>query len=186
MGQRDTPPVPGRDADRAEPPGQFFCDDGWAAERRDAIRCAAALLAMLLAIDGGSGHLTALRAAGWTLLAVLLFVVLLPQRVTAGDGWLASRGLLRKRTVHTDRLVAVRWSDGVAQRLVLRDLDGVRVEVDLRVLTANPQLWRRLDAGARVSLGRGTLLCGATALRQLSRRIDGDTARSVFRASGLE
>ncbi|MFD9219283.1 hypothetical protein ACFWDI_04460 [Streptomyces sp. NPDC060064] len=137
-------------------------------------------------IDCGSGGLTMLRAALWAGLAILLFVVLLPPRVTAGEGWLASRGLLRQRKVRTDCLVAVRWSDGVAQRLVLRDLDGGRVELDPHVLIANPQLWRLLDAGARTSLDRGTLLCGATALRQLSRRIDGETAHSVFKVSGLE
>ncbi|WP_329158352.1 hypothetical protein OHB49_05315 [Streptomyces sp. NBC_01717] len=72
----------------------------------------------------------------------------------------------------------MRWSDGVSLRLVLRDLDGARVEVDPRVLIANPHLWQLLDAGARSSLGRGTLLCGATALRQLSERIDRETAHS--------
>ncbi|MFD3484717.1 hypothetical protein [Streptomyces sp. NPDC058665] len=45
---------------------------------------------------------------------------------------MASRGLLRERTVRTDRLVSVRWSDGVAQRLIPRDLDGGSVEVDPR------------------------------------------------------
>ncbi|MGW2563228.1 hypothetical protein ACWCXB_29175 [Streptomyces sp. NPDC001514] len=119
-------------------------------------------------------------------LATLLFVVLLPPRVTAGEGWLASRTLLRKRRVRTDQLVAVRWSDGVAQRLVLRGLDGGRVELDPRVLIASPQLWRQLDAGARTSLGRGTLLCGATALKVLSRRIDGETAQTVFKVPGLD
>ena len=72
----------------------------------------------------------------------------------------------------------MRWSDGVSLGLVLRDLDGARVEVDPRVLIANPHLWQLLDAGARSSLGRGTLLCGATALRQLSERIDRETAHS--------
>ncbi|MCX4820164.1 hypothetical protein OG883_09645 [Streptomyces sp. NBC_01142] len=186
MEQRETRCVPGRDAGRAEPPGSPSADHGRSGERQAAIRCAALLLAMLLLIDVGSGGLTTVRAVLWTGLAVLLFVVLLPPRVTAGEGWLASRGLLRERTVRTDRLVSVRWSDGVAQRLVLRDLDGGRVELDPRVLVANPRLWRLLDAGARTSLGRGTLLYGAAALRQLSRRIDGETVRSVFTVSGLE
>ncbi|MCP3819303.1 hypothetical protein NLX86_14685 [Streptomyces sp. A3M-1-3] len=185
MGRRITRSVPGRDADRAEPPGKPASDDGWAADLKAAAGCATLLLALLLLIDGASGGLTAPRAVLWAALAVLLFVLLLPARVTAGEGWLASRGLLRERRVCTDRLVAVRWSDGVAQRLVLRDVDGARVEVDPRVLVANPHLWRLLDAGARSSLGRGTLLCGATALKQLSRRIDGETAQSVFKISGL-
>ncbi|WP_246340818.1 hypothetical protein [Streptomyces lunaelactis] len=187
MGRRITRSVPGRAAaDRAEPPGKHASDDGWAGDLRAAIGCATSLVAMLLLIDGISGGLTTPRAVLWAALAVLLFVLLLPARVTAGEGWLASRGLLRERCVQTDRLVAVRWSDGVAQRLVLRDMDGARVELDPRVLIANPQLWRLLDAGARVSLGRGTLLCGATALNQLSRRIDGETAEAVFKVSGLE
>ncbi|MFK4227154.1 hypothetical protein [Streptomyces sp. NPDC019890] len=152
---------------------------------RSAVGCATLLLCLLLVIDGGSGALTFASAALWTALAILLFVVLLPARVTAGEGWLASRGLLRERRVRTDCLVAVRWSDGVAQRLVLRDLDGGRVELDPRVLVANPPLWRLLDEGARTSLGRGTLLSGATALKQMSRRIDGETAHSVFKISGL-
>ncbi|WP_455351949.1 hypothetical protein [Streptomyces sp. SYSU K217416] len=88
--------------------------------------------------------------------------------------------------MRTDQLVAVRWSDGVAQRLILRDLHGGRVELDPRVLVANSQLWRLLDEGARASLGRGTLLCGAIALKQLSQRIDGETAQSVSKVSGLD
>ncbi|WP_405808559.1 hypothetical protein OG729_27750 [Streptomyces sp. NBC_00210] len=184
--ERRTGSAPGHDADRVEPAGKHAADTGWTGERRAALRYAAALLALLLLIDWGTGGLTVLRAALWTGLAILLLVVLLPPRVTAGEGWLASRGLLRERRVRTDRLMAVRWSDGVAQRLVLRDLDGGRVEVDPRVFTANPELWHLLDAGARISLGRGTLLSGATALKQLSQRIDGESARLVFKVSGLE
>ncbi|WP_455358799.1 hypothetical protein [Streptomyces sp. SYSU K21746] len=48
------------------------------------------LLALLLLTDGASGGITVPRAVLWTGLAVLLFVVLLPPRVTAGEGWLAS------------------------------------------------------------------------------------------------
>lgn len=183
--ERSTRSVSGRDADRVEPPGQHASNTDWAGELRTAIGCATLLFALLLLVDGASGRLTAPRAVLWTGLATLLFVVLLPARVTAGEGWLASRGILRKQRVRTDQLVAVRWSDGVAQRLVLRDLEGGRIELDPRVLVANPQLWRHLDAGARASLGRGTLLCGATALKQLSRRIDGETAQTVFKVSGL-
>ncbi|MFG2628590.1 hypothetical protein [Streptomyces sp. NPDC048473] len=183
---RSTRPVPGRGADRVEPPGTHASNTGRAGELRSAIGCATLLLATLLLLDGASGGLTAPRAALWTGLAALLFVVLLPPRVTAGEGWLASHRLLRERRVRTDQLVAVRWSDGVAQRLILRDLDGGRVELDPQVLVANPRLWRLLDAGARVSLGRGTLLCGATALEQLSRRIDGESTQTVFKVSGLE
>lgn len=183
---RSTRSVPGRDSDRVEPPGTYASNAGWACELRAATGYATLLVALLLMVDGAAGRLTAPRAVLWTGLAVLLFVVLLPVRVTAGEGWLGSRGLLRERRVRTDQLVAVRWSDDVAQRLVLRDLDGGRVELDPRVLVDNPQLWRLLDAGARTSLGRGTLLCGATALKHLSRRIDGETAQTVLKISGLD
>ncbi|GGJ84063.1 hypothetical protein GCM10011583_14620 [Streptomyces camponoticapitis] len=179
------PATPGRDTGGAGPAGDSGCDENWAGERRFAIRCSALLLALFLVVDGGSGHLTALRAVVWTALTVLLFVVLLPARVSAGEDWIASRELLRERTVRTDRLVSVRWSDGVAQRLVLRDLDGDSVEVDPRVLVANPRLWHLLDRGARTSLGRGTLLYGATEMRQLAQRVERDAAKTVFKVSGL-
>jgi hypothetical protein len=37
---------------------------------------------------------------------------------------------------------------------------------------------------ARACLADGLLLCGATAMRQLSARIDRDTACTIFEASG--
>lgn len=129
---------------------------------------------------------TWLRILLWTTLATTLFVVLVPPRVRAGAGWLSSRGLLRAHTVRTDRLVSVRWSDGVAQRLVLRDTDGCRVEVDPRVFVANPALWHRLDQDTRACVEHGTMLCGVTVLRQLAERIDRRTAQTVFQVSGLE
>ncbi|MDX3769106.1 MULTISPECIES: hypothetical protein [unclassified Streptomyces] len=185
MGRNVTQCVPRHDADRGNPPGTTASDDGWSAEVRAACGCSALLLGLLLLIDVGSGRITGLRALMWVALALLLLVVLVPPRVTAGEGWLASRGLLRRRRVRTDRLVGVRWSDGVSLRLVLRDLDGARVELDPRVLIANPQLWQLLDAGARSSLGRGTLLCGATALSQLSERIDREAAHSRSTRAGM-
>jgi hypothetical protein len=106
--------------------------------------------------------------------------------VSAGTGWLATRRLLRTRRVRTDLLVAVRPLDGVAQRLVLRDALGNRVEIDPEVLPRNPDLWHLLDEGARVSEAAGTLLCGTTALHRLARRVDRETAMGVFRASGME
>ncbi|UQA95497.1 hypothetical protein [Streptomyces halobius] len=122
----------------------------------------------------------------WTALALVLFAVLYPSRVTADEHWLASRGLLRTRRVRTDLLVLVRRGDGVAPRLVLRDAVGGRVELDPKVLTANPVLWHRLDQGVRRSRGRGLLRCGAAPLQALADRIDHDGARAVFEASGLE
>ncbi|MER5905160.1 hypothetical protein ABT150_34630 [Streptomyces mirabilis] len=87
-------------------------DRRWAGDLRSSIRCAAVLLALLLVIDRGEGTLTALRAALWAGLGALLFLVLYPPRVTAGEGRLSSRGLLRKRRVRTDLLVSVRCLDG--------------------------------------------------------------------------
>ncbi|MFE6668114.1 hypothetical protein ACFVFH_31720 [Streptomyces sp. NPDC057697] len=161
-------------------------DDGWPADRRFAVHCSVTLLGLLTVVDAAAGHLTWPRALLWTGLAALLCAVLVPPRVRAGTGWLSSRGLLRRRTVRTDRLVSVRWSDGVAQRMVLRDTEGGRVEVDPEVFLANPALWHRLDEDARGCVARGTLRCGVTALRQLSDRIDRGHARTVFRISGLE
>ncbi|KUL42673.1 hypothetical protein [Streptomyces regalis] len=43
-------------------------------------------------------------------------------------------------------------SDGVAQRLVLRDTDGERLVLDPRVLVANPLLLHHLDQGVHRSL----------------------------------
>ncbi|WP_329116973.1 hypothetical protein [Streptomyces sp. NBC_01465] len=153
---------------------------------RAAAFCAAALLAMLLLVDGGRGSLSVLRGGIWGALAVALFVVLYPPRVTAGDDWLAVRGLLRERRVSTRQLTLVRHSEGVAPRLVLRDAQGNRVEVDPEVLVGNPLLWHRLESGVRSARERGVLRSGTGAMKALAERIDGDEAQAVFRASGLE
>ncbi|MET8743675.1 hypothetical protein [Streptomyces sp. NPDC004728] len=168
------------------PPGMTAHDHGWAADLRFAVHCAVALLGLLLAVDAAARHLTWPRALLWTGLSALLWAVLVPPRVRAGAGWLSSRRLFHERTVRTDRLVSARWSDGVAQRLVLRDADGHRVEVDPEVFLANPALWHRLDEDVRGCVERGTLRCGVTALRQLADRIDRRHARAVFTVSGLE
>ncbi|WTE49155.1 hypothetical protein OH768_47500 [Streptomyces sp. NBC_01622] len=126
------------------------------------------------------------RAALWLGLAGLLFVTLYPARVSAGEGWLSSRRILREHRVRTDLLVSVRCLDGISQRLLLRDAFGGHVEIDPNVLVTNPQLWYRLDEDARKSVEVGTLVCGATALRRVSERVDRETAESVFRVSGLE
>ncbi|MFH8475788.1 hypothetical protein [Streptomyces sp. NPDC018000] len=187
MRRRDIRAVPGPRTGRVHPPPDTTAhDQGWAGHLRFAARCAVTLLGLLLAVDTTAGHLTWLRALLWTGLAAVLFVVLVPPRVRAGAGWLSCRGLVRERIVRTDRLVSVRWCDGVSQRLVLRDADGGRVEVDPQVFLANPALWHRLDDDARGSVERGTLRCGVTALRQLADRIDRRTARTVFTISGLE
>jgi hypothetical protein len=161
-------------------------DRRWAGDLNSAIRCAAMLLAMLLLIDWASGSAGWWRAALWLALSLLLFLVLFPRRVSAGEGWLASRGLLGTRRIRTDLLVSVRSLEGVSQRLVLRDAFGDRVELDPQVLVNNPDLWYRLQEDARKSETMGSLLCGATALRRVQERVDRETALTVFRMSGLE
>ncbi|WP_406417023.1 hypothetical protein OH809_36785 [Streptomyces sp. NBC_00873] len=193
-------PVPGAVPDpHAGPAGRVSCsgralptpdrtayDREWSGDVRFAGGCSVTLLGLLLAVDAAAGRLTWLRVLLWAAIAAVLCAVLVPPRVCAGTGWLSSRGLLRRTTVRTDLLVSVRWSDGVAERLLLRDAHGCRVELDPRVFVANPALWHRLDEDARTCMKRGTLLCGATALRQLGDRIDRRTARTVFEVSGLE
>ncbi|GGW11389.1 hypothetical protein GCM10018980_00190 [Streptomyces capoamus] len=170
----------------SSPSGTVAHDRDWAGDVRSAARCAGALFGLLLGVDGAAGSLTWGRAALWLLLALLLLLVLFPVRVSAGPGWLASRRLLGTRRVRTDLLTAVRPLDGVARRLVLRDTLGNRVELDPAVLVRNPELWYRLNEGARASEAAGTLRCGTADLRLLARRVDRETAREVFRVSGLE
>ncbi|MFJ9826005.1 hypothetical protein ACIRSU_16765 [Streptomyces sp. NPDC101160] len=172
------------DADDAEPPVTAH-DTTWAGEARTAAGCAGLLLAALLVVDAVDGGLETWSVALWVGLAVLLLVILLPARVSAAPGRLSVRGLWTRHTVRTDRLASVRWSNGVAQRLVLRDKDGGRAELDPQVLVDNPPLWQLVSTAARTSLRDGTLLCGQTALHQMQRRIDRETAERVFRVSGL-
>ncbi|MGW2747128.1 hypothetical protein [Streptomyces sp. NPDC001450] len=166
--------------------GCVVYDRQWTSDVYGSARCAAVLLGMLLLVDGVADTLTWWRSALWASLALLLFLVLFPTHVSAGEGWLASRRLLRTRRVRTDRLVAVRPRDGVAKSLVLRDALGARVEIDPEVLLRNPDLWLRLTEAAHASETSGTLRSGTTALHQLTERIDRETALKVFRASGLE
>ncbi|WP_427164342.1 hypothetical protein ACQF4J_02160 [Streptomyces sp. C1-1] len=173
-------------ADGPDCAGEGTNDHEWTQELWSSVRCAGVLLVLLLLVDWGSGRLALWRAALWLALAGLLFVVLYPARVSAGGNWLASRRLLREHRVRTDLLVSVRYLDTISPRLLLRDALGGRVEIDPEVLMRNPQLWFRLEQGARKAAGDGSLLCGATALRHISRRVDRETARAVFKASGLD
>lgn len=161
-------------------------DPEWRQELWSAARCAGVLLALLLLVDAGSDRLTLWRTVLWCALAGLLFAVLFPARVSAGDNWLATRRLVSEHRVRTDLLVSVRCVDGISPRLLLRDSLGGRVEIDPEVLVRHPQLWLRLEAGARKAATDGSLLCGGTALRNISRRVDGEAARAVLKASGLE
>ncbi|MET7988066.1 hypothetical protein [Streptomyces sp. NPDC005281] len=174
-------------AEVSPPPAEEVAHDLlWARDLRCSIRCAGAFLALLVLIDGAAGTLTGPRVLLWLALAALLLLVLYPTRIAAGEGWLTARGPLRTRRVRTDHLVSVRCPEGVGQRLVLRDAFGARLEIDPGVLVSNPELWHRLDEDARISARRGTLTRGETALRDVSERIDRETARTVFRVSGLD
>src|SRR5690348_17066912 len=88
-----------RDEARGEKPAEAANDHQWAQELMSSLRCAAVLLFLLLVVDWGTGRFALWRAALWIALAGLLFAVLCPARVSAGEGWLSSRRLLRERRV---------------------------------------------------------------------------------------
>jgi len=146
--------------------------------------CAGALLGLAMLLDWDSGGLTVPRAVLWAGLAIVVFAVLLPPRVVAGDGRLTVRGLVRTRRVRTDALVGAWQSGEFARCLVLRDVYGGRVELDPRILVANPLLWHLLDGGVRRSRERGTLRYGAQVLAGLGERVD-EEAGAILRASGV-
>ncbi|MGW7424241.1 hypothetical protein ACWGJB_30150 [Streptomyces sp. NPDC054813] len=161
-------------------------DHRWSKDLHASARCAGALLVLLLLVDWAAASFTWWRAALWTALALLLFAALCPARVRVGDGWLTSRRLLRTRRVRTDLLVSVRCLDGISPRLLLRDAFGERLAIDPQVLVANPDLWLRVDEGARKAAAAGTLTCGSMALSRLGEQVERESARAVFKASGLE
>jgi len=152
---------------------------------RLAMICALTFCAMALLVDWDAGSLTPVRSLLWTTLSAAAFAVLLPHRVAAGRGWLAVRSPWRRHMVRTDALVAVRQYGGISSHLVLRDAYGRRLELDPRVLAANPLIWHELDTGVRRSVERGTLREGADVLERLGHRIDDETTQAVLRASGL-
>ncbi|MFF3335540.1 hypothetical protein ACFYWX_39425 [Streptomyces sp. NPDC002888] len=160
-------------------------DRHWRGSARLAATCALVFCALSLLVDWDAGSLTLLRALLWLTLSATLFAILLPNRVTAGPGWLAVRTLWRRHMVRTDALVAVRQYGCVSSHLALCDTHGGRLELDPRVLTANPLIWHELDTGVHRSVERGTLRQGADILEQLGHRIDDETTRAVLRASGL-
>ncbi|MFE0175446.1 hypothetical protein ACFWZ2_24300 [Streptomyces sp. NPDC059002] len=160
-------------------------DRQWIADMRAAGLCSLALFVLVVLVDCANGTLGAARLGLWAGLSALLYAVLHPVRVTAGPGWLAVRGLGRRRHVCTGLLTAVRHSDGVAARLVLCDSLGNRVELDPKVLVDNPLLLHRLDTGARAARDAGLLRTGCVELQRLTERVDGAAARAVFEASDL-
>ncbi|ALV37035.1 hypothetical protein [Streptomyces sp. CdTB01] len=160
-------------------------DRHWRGSARLAGCCALVFCAMTELVDWDARTLTPLRALVWLALSLAVFAVLLPPQLTADAGRLTARSPLHRRTIHTDALVTVTQYGGVSSHLVLRDIHGNRLELDPRVLIANPVLWHELDTGARRSLERGTLHQGFDVLRRLGHRIDDETARAVLRESGL-
>ncbi|EPD62521.1 hypothetical protein [Streptomyces sp. HGB0020] len=160
-------------------------DRHWRGSARLAACCAVVFLAMTTLVDWNAGTLTPARGLLWLALSSMVFTVLLPPHVTAGSGRLTVRGPLHSSTVHTDALVSVRQYDGASSHLVLQDTHGHRVELDPRVLTANPLLWHELDTGVRRSRDHGTLRHDADVLHRLGHHIDDETAEAVLRASGL-
>ncbi|MFF7639868.1 hypothetical protein [Streptomyces canus] len=144
------------------------------------------LFAALVLLDWGLVRLTAMRAGWWATLAALLLIILTPPKVSAADGGLGARGLLTHSWVRTDRLVAVRVSEGVSLRLILTDTSGGRLVLDPRCLVANPLLWHHLDQGVRQSAEQGILRCGMPVLERLGRRIDDEVCRGILRNSGMQ
>ncbi|MFF3950377.1 hypothetical protein ACFYYN_37055 [Streptomyces sp. NPDC001902] len=174
--ERRTAPRPGQQG--------IVGDRHWRADLRRALGCAVAFLCLAVPLDAVAGTLTPRRAALWLVLALIVLALLHRARVTAGDGWLAVRGTLRERRVRIDALTVVRQSAGVSRHLVLWDAHGRWLELDPRVLEANPLLWHRLEADVRRSRTAGTLREGSAVLGRLGERIDGSTARAVIDASG--
>ncbi|MEU3077448.1 hypothetical protein [Streptomyces laurentii] len=183
MEQRFVPPHrPGERAARA----RVVHDVRWARDAGAAAGCAGLLLVVSLAVEALTGGPDLPDTLLWAALSGALFVVLLPARVVAAPGRVSVRGVCVRRTVRTDRLAALRWSDGIERGLDLRDTDGGHARIELRVLLANPRLWLLLETDARACAGNGTLLKGIGDLDRLARRIERDTARSVFTVSGLD
>ncbi|MFJ9432999.1 hypothetical protein ACIRQY_25545 [Streptomyces sp. NPDC101490] len=172
-------PLPGAASD-------VLHDRGWPGEARAAAVCAGLLLGTSLGVDAGAYGLPLSHTLGWIALSALLFVVLLPARVSLAPGLLTARGLWVTRTVRTDLLTAVAWPTGTARRLRLRDGEGGWAEVDLRVLLDNPALWLRIESAALSARRRGTLVHGTADLARLALRVDTETTRAVLNSSGLE
>jgi hypothetical protein len=167
---RGTPSASGPAGPRAARPA--VRDRHWHRERGTAVCGALAVLAALVTADWADGGLRPWRVLLWCALSLLVLAILLPARVTAGEHWLRARGLLREDRVRLDRLDAVRWSGTVAPRLVLTDTGGGRVELDPRVLLANPLLWHRIESAAHSPQVR--LRRGAETLREVGARVDSE------------
>lgn len=164
-------------------------DRNWAAERRTALGFGTAFAGLLALLDWASGGLDPLRLGCWSALGAAVVAVLLPDRVTAGATWMATRNGLGERRVCTETLTSVRRSAGRTDTLVLSDALGGRITVDIPVIVANPQLWHRLDTGIRHSERLGTLVPARTddtLLLTIAEQVDHETVRRIFTASDLD
>lgn len=159
-------------ARRSRGDGALLRDRRWAGEARAAGYCAAGLLAALLALDAGAGTLDRWRALLWCGCALAALAVLLPARVTSGDGWIRATAVLVRHRVRTDRLVLARLSGVTVPRLVLRDRDGGRVELDLRTLEANPALWHRIERAVHDARRAGRIGDDTAPLARIAARVD--------------
>ncbi len=88
--------------------------------------------------------------------------------------------------MRTDLLVSVRCLDGISHGPCCGTRSVAVSRSTPRSWFVNPRLWLHLDRGARKAADDGHLLCGATVLGRISRRVDRETAQAVFKASGLE
>lgn len=186
MGARSNPPRHGGSGPtlRAEPQEQAVHARRWRADHRCAMGCTAVFLGWMVALGWGLSGLTALHVVLWGASAAVVLCVMSPPRISAGHGWLAVRPYLRTRRVRTDALVSVSRIGHTAVTLVLRDMNGGRVEVDPRLLEADPLLWHLVDEGVRRSQARGTLTTGGQVLEVLGNRVD-EQAGAILLASGM-
>jgi hypothetical protein len=184
MRHGDLPGTVPRSPSRGAAGPVLACDRGWPARLRTAYAVSSTALGVTVLLDGMDGTMSLPRTLTWIVLAALLFAVLLPPRTTAGDGWLAVRGLLRTHRVRTDHLVSVCTDGAIDRRVLLRDAFGARAAVDRRVLIANPFLWHQLDQGARHSHAAG-LLPDRAALRDLAETIDTAESRTLLISANL-
>ncbi|MFI6872659.1 hypothetical protein ACIBL6_04385 [Streptomyces sp. NPDC050400] len=185
MGRNVRTSGPGTWTGAVRPATATVTDRAWAHELRAALLSTALVFGLALTVDAAHSTLTPPRVLLWTGLSLPLYAVLHPPRVTAGPGWLAVRGLFRRRHVCTDLLVSARRADGLTPRLVLRDTLGARVELDPQILTANPLLWHRVETGAGRARANGLLVTGIEVLRSLGAQVDEEEAKAIFEASNL-
>ncbi|MCA1710608.1 MAG: hypothetical protein LC789_02785 [Actinobacteria bacterium] len=125
--------------------------------------------AVCLALSAAKGHWPP-PAGVWGIIGLgVLFIglKLLRDEISAGPGWFASQGLVRRRWVRTDQLVkATAGRSGIDRIVVLTDRDGRRVGVLYSALATDRDLRQRVAQDVRRSVDDGLVL-GAAAARAL-------------------